>query len=89
MDVLSVLCEPLQQTHLQQSVPRMSPTTWDETSRGRNPENGRCCRQSGFQHTYGPWPSSLELFTENHNAIREGLNNLRRKYLHLGNDQIL
>ena len=29
---------PLQRTHLQQTLLRMSPTTEDETSRGRNPE---------------------------------------------------
>ena len=48
----------------------------NETSRGRNPENGWCRdfgrrrwhRQSGFQHTNRPQPSSPELFNKDHNA---------------------
>ena len=66
------LCEPLQRTHLQRPLLKMSPTDGDETSRGRKPENGRRRdfgrrrhRQSGFQYTYGPRPSSPELFNEN------------------------
>ena len=50
---------------------KMSPTTGDETSRGRNPQNGRRRdfgrrrhRQSGFQHTGRPRPSSPELFNK-------------------------
>ena len=66
---------PLQRTHLQQPLLRMSPTAGDETLRGRNPENGRCWdfgrrrqhRQSGFQHTDRPRPSSPELFNKDHN----------------------
>ena len=61
----------------------MSPTAGDETSRGRNPKNGRCQdfgrtwhRQSGFQHTDRPWPSSPELFNNDHNAGRESLSHL-------------
>ena len=77
-------CEPVQWTHLQWPLLRMSPTAGDETSRGRNPENGRCWdfgrwrqhRQSGFQHTYRPWPSSPELFNKDHNAARESLSHL-------------
>ena len=49
----------------------MSPTAGDETSRGRNPENGRRRdlgrrrhRQSGFQYTDRPRPSSPELLNE-------------------------
>ena len=57
----------------------MSPTAGDETSRGKNPENGRCRgfgrrwhRQSGFQYTYRPRPSSPELFNKNFlHVIRE------------------
>ena len=69
-------------THL---LLRMSPTAGDETSRGRNPGNGRCrdfrrrrrrYRQSGFQHTNRPWPSSPELFNKDHNAGRESLSHL-------------
>ena len=75
------LAEPLQQTCLQQPLQRMSPNAGDETSRGRNPENGRCRefgrrrrhRQSGFQHTDRPRPSSSELFNTDHNASRESL----------------
>ena len=63
-------CEPLQRTYLQRPLLRMSPTARDETSRGRNPENGRrrdfgrrrWHRESGFQHTDRPRPSSPELF---------------------------
>ena len=73
-DELTVLCEPLQRTHLQRSLLRMSPTAGDETSRGRNPENGRRRdferrrrhRRSGFQHTDRPRPSSPELFSKDH-----------------------
>ena len=61
--------EPLQRTHQQRPLLRMSPTAGDEMSRGRNPENGRRRnfgrrrrhRQSGFQHTDRPRPSSPEL----------------------------
>ena len=70
-----VCCRGLQQTPLQQPLLRMSPIARNETLRGRNPRNGghrdfrrRGCRQSGFQYTYRPRPSSLELFSENHNA---------------------
>ena len=50
----------------------LHPTAEDETSRGRNPENGRHWdfgrrrrhRQSGFQHTDRPRPSSPELFNK-------------------------
>ena len=59
---------------------KMSPTDGDETSRGRNPENGRRRdfgrrrrRQSGFQHTDRPRPSSPELLNKYHNAGRESL----------------
>ena len=52
----------------------------DETSRGRNPENGRRRdfgrrrhRQSEFQHTDRPRPSSPQLFNKDHNAGRESL----------------
>ena len=63
---------PLQRTHLQRPLLRMSPTGGDETSRGRNPENGRRRdfgrrrrhRQSGFQHTDRPRPSSPEFFNK-------------------------
>ena len=56
-----------------------------QTSRGRNPENGRHWdferrqrhRQSGFQHTDRPRPSSPELFNKDHNASRESLSHLR------------
>ena len=51
----------LRPTHLQRPLLRMSPTAGDETSRGRNPENGRRRyfgrrrhRQSEFQHTIQP-----------------------------------
>ena len=61
-------CEPLQRTHLQRPLLQMSPTAGDETSRGMNPENGRRWvfgrrrhRQSGFQHSDRPRPSSPEL----------------------------
>ena len=55
----------------------MSPTAGDETSRGRNPENGRSRdlgrrrrhRQSGFQHTDRPRPSSPELFNKDQSFI--------------------
>ena len=76
--------EPVQQTHLQRPLLRMSPTAGDETSRGTNPENGglrdfvrrRRHRQSGFQHTDRPRPSSPELFNKDHNAGRESLSHL-------------
>ena len=63
---------------------KMSSTARDETSRGRNPENGRRRdfgrsrrhRQSGFQHTDRPRPSSPELFNKDHNAGRESLSHL-------------
>ena len=77
-------CEPLQRTHLQRSLLRMSPTAGDETSRGRNPENGRRRdfgrrrhRQSGFQHTDRLRPSRPELFNKDHNAGCESLSHLR------------
>ena len=61
----------LQWTHLQRPLQRMSSTAGDETSRGRNPENGRrrnfgkiLYRQSGFQYTYRPRPSSLDSFNK-------------------------
>ena len=70
----------LQRTYLQWPLLRMSPTVVDETSRGRNPDNGRpqdfgrrWHRQSGFQYTYWPWSSSLELFNKSHNAGCESL----------------
>ena len=77
--------EPLQQTHLQWRLLKMSPTAGDETSRGRNPENGRRRDfgwrrrhwQSGFQHTDRPWPSSPELFNKDHNAGCESLGHLQ------------
>ena len=59
-DVLSVFCEPLQRTHLQGPLLKMSLTAGDEMSRGRNPVNGRRHdfgrghKQSGFQYTYRP-----------------------------------
>ena len=73
----AVLCEPLQRTHLQRPLLKMSPIAGDETSRVRNPENGRRRdfgrrrrhRQSGFQHTDGPQPSSPELFNKDHSFI--------------------
>ena len=75
------VCEPLQRTLL-----KISPTAGDETSRGRNPENGRRRdfgrrrhRQSGFQHTDRPRPSSTELFNKDHNAGRESLSYLIMK----------
>ena len=65
-------CNPLQRTHLQQPLLKMSPTDRDETSRGRNPENGRRRdfgrrqhRESGFQHTDRPQPSSPEFLNKN------------------------
>ena len=84
MDELTVLCESLQLTHLQQPLLRMSPTAGDETSRERNPENGRLRdferrqrhRQSGFQHKDRPGPSSPELFNKDHNAGHESLSHL-------------
>ena len=68
----------------QRPLLKMSPTARDETSRGRNPENGRRrdlgrrrrYRQSGFQHTDRPRPSSLELFNKDHNAGRGSLSHL-------------
>ena len=56
----------------------------DKTSKGRNPENGRSRnfgrrqqhRQSGFQHTNRPRPSSPELFNKDHNASHESLSHL-------------
>ena len=64
---------------------KMCPTVRDETSRGRNPENGRCRdfvrrqrhSQSGFQHTDRPWPSSPELFNKDHNTGRDSLSHLK------------
>ena len=63
----------------------MSHTAGDETSRGRNPENGRRRdfgrrrhRQSGFQHTDRPRPSNPEMFNKDHNAGRESLSHLKR-----------
>ena len=41
LDELTVLCEPLQRTHLQRPLLKITPTAGDETSRGRNPANGR------------------------------------------------
>ena len=83
VDKLTVLCESLQRTYLQRPLLRTSPTAGEETSRGRNPENGRRrdfgrrgYSQSGFQYTYGPRPSSPELFNKNHNAGRESLSHL-------------
>ena len=68
---------------------RMSPTAGDETSRGRNPENGRRQdfgkrrhQQSGFQHINRPWPSSPELFNKDHNAGRENLSHLKVKIVY-------
>ena len=88
---VGVLCEPLQRTHLQQPLLRMSPTAGDETSRGRTPENGRRRdfgrrrrhRQSGIQHTYRPQPSSPELFNKDHNAGRESLSHLIKNHIYL------
>ena len=76
--------EALQRTHLQRPILKMSPTAGRQTSRGRNPENGRRRdfgrrrrhRQSGFQHTDRPRPSSPGLFNKDHNAGRESLNHL-------------
>ena len=92
MDELTVLCEPLQWTHLQWPLLRMSPTAGDETSRGRNPENGRrqdfgrrqLHQQSGFQHTDRPRPSSLELFNKDHDAGRESLSHQTQVWSWLG-----
>ena len=54
-------------------------------SRERNPENERrrdfrrrWHRQSGFQHTNRPRPSSPELFNKDHNAGRESLSHLKK-----------
>ena len=67
------LSVPLQRTHIQRPLLKMSPTARDETSRGRNPENGRHRdfgrrrhRESGFQHTDRPRPSSPELFNKDY-----------------------
>ena len=87
MDELTVLCESLQQTHLQRPLLKMSPIAGDEMLRGRNPENGRHWdfgrrrrhRQSGFQHTDRPRPSSPELFNKNHNADRESLSHFNKE----------
>ena len=76
-----VSCRGSQRTHLQRPLLRMSPTAVDEMLRGRNPENGRRQdfgrrrrhRQSGFQHTDRPRPSSPELLNKDHNAGRESL----------------
>ena len=83
---LSVLCESKQRTHLQWPLLKMSPTAGDETSRGWNPENGRRRdfgrrrhRQSGFQHTDRPRPSSPVLFNKDHNAGRESLSHLNMR----------
>ena len=73
--------EPLQRTHLQRPLLKISPTAGDETSRGMKPENGsrrdfgrrRRHRQSGFQHTDRSRPSSPELFNKVHSAGRESL----------------
>ena len=53
------------------TTPEDVSTAGDETSSGRNAENGgrrdfggRGCRQSGFQYTYGQRSSSTELFNE-------------------------
>ena len=59
---------------LQRPLTKMSPTAGDETSRVRNPENGRRRdfgrrrrhQQSWFQHTDRPRPSSPELFNKDH-----------------------
>ena len=67
-----VHCSGSQFSARQRPLLKMSPTGLDETSRGRNPENGRCWdfgrrrrhRQSGFQHIDRPRPSSLELFNK-------------------------
>ena len=76
-------CEPLQRTHLQWPLLKMSSTAGDKTSRGRNPENGRRRdfgrrqhQQSGFQYTDRPWSSSPELFNKDHNAGHEILSHL-------------
>ena len=81
--LISLLSEPLQQTHLQRPLLKMSPKDGDETSRGRNPEHGRRRdfgrrrhRQSGFQHTDRPRPSSPELLNTGHTAGRESLSHL-------------
>ena len=66
--------EPLQRAHLERRLLKKSPIAGDETSRGRNPENGRRRdfgrrqqhRQSGVQHTDGPQPSSPELLNKDH-----------------------
>ena len=71
-----VCCRGSQRT-LQRTLLRTSPTAGDETSRGRNPENGRRRdfgrrrrhRQSGFQHTDRSRPSSPELFNKDHGNI--------------------
>ena len=68
----------LPSTHLQRPLLKMSPTAGEETSRGRNPENGRIRdfgkrhRQPGFQHNDRPRTSSPELFNKD-NAGRESL----------------
>ena len=69
--------EPMQRTYLRRSFLKMCPTAGDETSRGRNPENGRRRdfgrrrrRQSGFQHTDRPRPSSPEFFNKDHRLIK-------------------
>ena len=75
----------LQRTHLQRPLLSMSPTAGDQMSRGRNPDNGkrrdfgrrRRHRQSGFQHTDRPRPSSPQLFNKDHNAGRESLSYLK------------
>ena len=69
-------CRGSQRTHLQRPLLRMSPRAVDETSNGGNPENGRRRdsgrrghRQSGFQCTYRPWPSSLFFSTQLCNTV--------------------
>ena len=69
-------CEPLQRTHLQRPLLKMSPTDGDDTSRGRNPENGRRQdfgrrrhQESRFQHTNRPRPFSPELLNEEHKLL--------------------
>ena len=80
--------EPLQRTHLQRPLLKMSPTAGNETSKGKNPENGRRRdfgrrrrhRQSGFQHTDRPRPFSPELSNKDHNAGRESLSHLNNVF---------
>ena len=83
----STFREPLQRTHLQRALLRMSPTAGDETSRGRNPENGRRRdfgrrrhRHSGFQHTYRLRPSSQELFNKARCLLCESSERLQQNF---------